>query len=321
LNPNACHPIELQRRSRAWLRAGGECVQAIQRFAPTAAAFLLILGGAFAAPAAVEPAQPESQHESQTLPWKVGAPAAPIGDDLAEIDLSEDQIYLDQAGSRAFLELTQNPTTGAEMAVVAPATEDAQWFVVFEWNEIGYVDDDEKDDLDAAGMLEAIREATIAGNEERSRRGWPTMQIVGWQEEPHYDTATNHLTWAIVGASQGQQTINRMIKLLGRKGVMTVTLVAAPEQIATASASVDAMLGSYRFRRGNTYAEYLPGKDSVAEMGLKGLILGGAGAALIKSGLLGKFWKVIVAGVVGLGAVVSRLFGRNKDVGSGTTPT
>lgn len=275
------------------------------------------LGVALASPAAVEPAQPEPQ----ALPWKIGTPATPIGDDLAEIDLGETQIYLDRAGTRRFLELTQNPTSGSEMAVVAPTTDAEQWFLVFEWSEIGYVKDDEKDALDAAAMLESIREATAAGNEERTKRGWPTMEIVGWQQEPHYDTASNHLTWAIVGASEGHQTINRMVKLLGRKGVMTVTLVSPPGEIATASVQVDELLGAYRFRPGNTYAEFLPGKDSVAELGLKGLILGGAGAALIKSGLLAKFWKVIVAGIVGLGAGISRLFGRKKEAGVGPTPT
>jgi uncharacterized membrane-anchored protein len=277
---------------------------------------LLSFGVSLASRGAVEP----TQSEPQTLPWKLGTPAAPIGNDLAEIDLGEGLIYLDQAGTRQFLELTQNPTSGTEMAVVAPQSDEQQWFLVFEWSEIGYVKDDEKDDLDAAAMLAAIREATAAGNEERTKRGWPTMEIVGWQQEPHYDTASNHLTWAIVGASEGHQTINRMTKLLGRKGVMTVTLVSAPEEIATASAQADGLLGGYRFRPGNTYAEFLPGKDSVAELGLKGLILGGAGAALIKSGLLGKFWKVIVAGVVAVGAGVSRLLGRGKS-GSTGTPT
>ena len=289
----------------------------IHRSAVVLGAILLSVGVALASPAAVEPAQPEPQ----TLPWKPGTAAAPIGNDLAEMDLGEGLIYLDQAGTRQFLELTQNPTSGAEMAVVAPASDAEQWFLVFEWNEIGYVKDDEKDQLDAEAMLASIRDATAAGNEERQKRGWPAMEIVGWQQEPHYDTATNHLTWAIVGASEGHQTINRMIKLLGRKGVMTVTLVAAPEELAAASAHVDTLLGAYRFRPGKTYAEYLPGKDSVAEMGLKGLILGGAGAVLIKSGLLAKFWKVIVVGIAGLGGGIARLFGRKKDAGSGTTPT
>ncbi len=291
----------------------------IHRFAVVLGTTLLCLGVASASVAAVEPAQPEAA--PPTLPWKVGTAGAPIGNDLAEIDLGEGLLFLDQAGTRAFLDLSQNPASGDEMAIVAPATEAEQWFLVFEWNEIGYVKDDEKDELDAAAMLASIREATMAGNEERTKRGWAPMEIFGWQEEPHYDTASNHLTWAIVGASEGHQTINRMIKLLGRKGVMTVTLVAAPEELATASARVDTLLGDYRFRPGNTYAEYLPGKDSIAEMGLKGLILGGAGAVLIKSGLLAKSWKVIVAVLVGVGAGVARLLGRKKDVGSGTTPT
>jgi uncharacterized membrane-anchored protein len=289
----------------------------IHRSAVVLGTILLSFGAAVGSPAAVEPAQPEPQ----TLPWKPGTAAAPIGNDLAEIDLGEGHIYLDQAGTREFLELTQNPTSGAEMAVVAPATDAEQWFLVFEWNEIGYVKDDEKDELDADAMLESIRKGTEAGNEERTKRGWPAMEIVGWQQEPHYDTTSNHLTWAILGASEGQQSVNRMVKLLGRKGVMTVTLVAAPEEIATASAHVDKLLGAYRFRPGKTYAEYLPGKDTVAEMGLKGLILGGAGAVLIKSGVLAKFWKVIVVGIAGLGGGIARLFGRNKDAGSGTTPT
>ena len=58
---------------------------------------LLSFGVALASPAAVEPAQPEPQ----TLPWKIGTPATPIGDDLAEIDLGEAQIYLDHAGADA----------------------------------------------------------------------------------------------------------------------------------------------------------------------------------------------------------------------------
>jgi uncharacterized membrane-anchored protein len=267
--------------------------------------------------AATEPVEPSGP----SLPWKRGVPAAPIGDDLAEIDLTEGHVYLDQAGTRQFLELTQNPVGGSEIAVVAPASDAEQWFLVFEWDAIGYVEDDEKDALDADAMIASIREGTAAGNEERTRRGWPTMEIVGWHEPPHYDAATHHLTWAIVGASQGQKTVNKMVKLLGRRGVMSVTLVASPEEIGAASASADALLARHRFRPGNTYAEYLPGKDSVAEIGLKGLILGGAGAALIKSGLLGKLWKFIAVGVVALGGGIARLFGRKKTAGIGPTAT
>ena len=42
--------------------------------------------------------------------------------------------------------------------------------------------------------------------------------------------------------------------------------------------------------------------------GLAALVAGGAGVALVQSGLLARFWKLIVAGVLALGAGVKRIF-------------
>jgi uncharacterized membrane-anchored protein len=272
------------------------------RFVP-----LLLL--AFAASAAEE-AAPQQPAPPQ-LAWKQGPGSIPIGD-IAKIELSDQYVALDRAGTEKFMELNQNPLEGNEVAVVAPVSDAEQWFLVFQYDEIGYVKDDERDDLDAAAMLKSIQEGTAQANEERAKRGWSTMEIVGWQEEPHYDTATNNLTWAILGQSEGHKTINKLVKLLGRRGVMTATLVAGTEEFAAASNATNQLLGAYAFQAGNTYAEFAEG-DSIAEIGLKGLILGGAGAALIKSGLLGKFWKVLVAGAVALGAGVRRLFGGRSE--------
>jgi len=270
-----------------------------------------------AAPAvlAQEAAPPEAP---PPLDWSHGPGTARIGDDLARLELGEGFVWLDAAGTATFLELTQNPTAGNELAIVAPKAEDENWFLVFEYDDIGYVRDDEKDELDADSMLGSIREGTARANEERQQRGWPALEIVGWQEPPHYDARTQNLTWAIIGQSEGGRTVNKLTKLLGRRGVMTVTLVAAPEEFASASAGADALLGSYVFQPGNTYAEYVEGSDSVAEMGLKALVIGGAGAALLKSGLLGKIWKFLVAGVVVAGGAIGRLFGRRKEAGPGT---
>lgn len=284
------------------------------------ARFVPLILVAFAASAAEEAAQPEAAQPPPQLAWQRGPGSIPIGD-VANIELSDHYVALDQANTRKFMELNQNPVQGNEVAVVAPVSDAERWFLVFEYDEIGYVKDEEKDDLDAASMLDSIREGTKQANEEREKRGWATMEIVGWQEEPHYDGATNNLTWAILGQSQGQKTINKLVKLLGRNGVMTATLVADPAEFAAASATTNKLLGAYAFQPGKTYAEYVEGKDSVAEIGLKGLILGGAGAALIKSGLLGKFWKAIVVGAMAVVAGVRRLFGGKTTEGSPSAPT
>lgn len=268
---------------------------------------LLALGGALAAAA-----QEDAQEAGPQLRWARGPGTAPIGDELAEIDLGENQVFLDAAGTQRMLEMGGNPVSGAELATVAPLSDDEGWFVVFEWSDIGYVKDDEGEDLDADALLEQIRAGNEQANEERERRGWSKLDIVGWQEPPFYDSETHNLTWSIIGESPEGRSVNRLIKLLGRRGVMSATLVASPEELEAAIPKVDALLAGYRFQPGNTYAEFVPGKDRMAEIGLTALIAGGAGVALLKSGLLARFWKLLVVAGGAVVAGIGRLFGRGK---------
>jgi uncharacterized membrane-anchored protein len=233
---------------------------------------------------------------------------APIGDNLAEIDIGGEYLYLDAGETQRFLELNQNPVSGDELATIAPISEDTGWFMIFEFSEIGYVSDEEKDELDADAILSSIREGTEAANEARRERGWPTMTILGWHEPPHYDENTNNLSWAIIGESQGHQSVNRLVKLLGRRGVMTATLVSSPDELSSAMTDANDLLSYYRYQTGSTYAEYLPGTDKLAKYGLTALVVGGAGAALVKSGLLARLWKPVALGLVALGAGIKKFF-------------
>ncbi len=231
---------------------------------------------------------------------------APIGSSLAQMTIDGNFVYLDEAETKRFMELTQNPVDDNELATIAPVVGD--WFVVFQFDDSGYVSDSEKGDLDAAAILESRRAGNERGNEERRKRGWAEYTIVGWQEEPHYDERTNNLSWAITGESRGDRNVNRIIKLLGRSGVMTATLVASPEQLSAAISEMDALLESYQYLPGNQYAEYIPGKDKLAEYGLTALVVGGVGAALVKSGLLAKFWKPVAVAFAALGGGIKRFF-------------
>jgi uncharacterized membrane-anchored protein len=277
------------------------------RSAAAIAAGLCLVGAGLSAGAAAAQSEPEPPK----LDWQLAPLLAPIGEDLAEVALPEGFLYLDQAGTAKLMELTGNPVNGSELATVAPA-EGGGWFLIFEWSEIGWVDDAERDSLDADALLASMKEGTEAANEARRERGWPTIELVGWKEAPHYDERTNNLTWAIEGRSEGQVVLNRLVKLLGRRGVMTVTLVGSPEELATATPQVDRLLEGYRFRPGSTYAEYLPGTDTAAQVGLAALVVGGGAAALAKSGLLAKLWKPLAVGAVALLAGLRRLFGRKQ---------
>lgn len=277
---------------------------------PTARILRLGLITALAlAPLTLRPHAARAQ-EAPAFTWTQGVGGSvPIGSDLAELDLPQEWVFLGQSDTQRLLELMENPLSGSELATVSPAT-DEDWFVVFEYNEVGYVEDDEGADLDADAILESLIEGNKAANQERARRGWGTVEIRGWREPPHYDSLTHNLTWATLARSDGAEIINRNIRLLGRKGVMTVTLVCDPAQLMAASGSLDALLEGFRYLPGNRYDEYVAGVDPVARYGLTALIAGGAAAAAVKSGLLARFWKLIVGGIAAMGATLSRLFGR-----------
>lgn len=266
-----------------------------------AVGFALTLGGAAT----------QAKQDPPQLTWQPSPLLAEVGDELAEIDLPDGFLFLDQAGTAKLMELTGNPVNGSELATVAPA-EGGDWFLVFEWSEIGWVDDAERDSLDADALFASMKEGTEAANEERRERGWSTIELVGWKEAPHYDERTKNLTWAIEAKSEGHPVLNRLVKLLGRRGVMSVTLVGSPEEVETAMPQVDRLLDGYRFREGHTYAEYLPGTDTAAQVGLAALVVGGGAAALAKSGLLAKLWKPIAIGAVALLAGIRRFFGRKQ---------
>lgn len=246
-----------------------------------------------------------SEDEGPALPWQLGPTQGPIGENLAEIDLPEGYMFLGRPGTLELLRLTGNLTGESELAALAKQ-DGSGWFVIFEWDPSGWVDDSDHDELDADALLEDLKANDRAANAQRKELGLPQIELVGWHEAPHYDPQTQNLTWATKLSSDRGVTVNRLMKLLGRRGVMSATLVASPEELPAAQAEVDELLAAYRFLPGSTYAEYIRGTDKAAGYGLGALVVGGV---LAKSGLLAKFWKLIVAGVVAAGAGIRRLFG------------
>ena len=204
------------------------------------------------------------------------------------------------------------------------------WFVVFSYNASGYVKDNEGATLDAAAILKNIQTGTEEANKERQTRGWGALHIDGWQRAPFYDPRTHNLTWSTrVRDETGNVSINHSVRLLGRGGVMHADLVADPEQMTTAVPTFDGVLSNYHFKEGRTYAEWREG-DKVASYGLTALIAGGAGAVAMKTGLLVKFWKLLVAifaaawkfvvvAVAGVVAWVRSLFQRRKPTTQGSS--
>ncbi|HPS57367.1 MAG TPA: DUF2167 domain-containing protein [Spirochaetota bacterium] len=243
--------------------------------------------------------------------WVYG-PATANMNGIAEIKIPDKYRFANGDDTRKIMELYGNPPTDLETGYIEPERRD--WFIVFEFDETGYIKDDEKNSLDADAILKSIKEGTKESNKWRKEKGMPDLAIIGWQKKPSYNTATNNLEWAIINESAGSRNINYNIRFLGRKGVMSVIIVADEKGLNSAVAAANKMLTTYSFTEGNKYSEFTKG-DKIAEYGLAALIAGGAGAAALKTGLLQKFWKFIVAGLVAAGAGIKRLFSGKKSSG------
>ena len=104
-----------------------------------------------------------------SLPWTVGPGTAKIGNQ-AEIKVPEGTRFTGSAGTRKMLEMMHNPTGGNELGLLT--NDELDWFVIFEFEDIGYVKDADKEKLDGQAILESLREGNEAGNDERKKRGW-----------------------------------------------------------------------------------------------------------------------------------------------------
>jgi uncharacterized membrane-anchored protein len=244
----------------------------------------------------------------RALPWQT-APAEGAIASVAHVALTGGLRFLDETASSRFVELNGNPPRSG-IWVLAPARID--WFAVFSFNRMGYVRDDER--LDADALLRALQQGDEGANAERRRLGMPTMRVDGWAVEPHYDAGTRRLEWATrLIDERGDVVVNHTTRILGRTGVMSVTLVSDPVNLTEDLRQFRTALAGLAYDQGETYAEYRTG-DRVAQYGLAGLVLGGAMAAGAGSALKG-FGKMIGLGVLAAAAAawvfVKRIFVRD----------
>lgn len=269
------------------------------------------------------PQQPEAKEEAPApelpqvvdgkvtlrgIEFQVGPCKGELGS-VASVDVPEGFLFTGRQGTVKFMTMNQNPTGDSEVGTVL--SPDGDWFVVFSHEDSGHVSDDEKDDLDADDLLKTLKEGTEYGNQERKRRGWEPLEIVGWHRPPFYDPKTNNLTWSTLLRSASHENLNWTTKLLGRTSTMTVDLVCGADVIDAAIPQFEQLIAGFQYQEGHRYAEFRSG-DKVAEYGLTALVAGGAGVVAAKTGLLAKFWKFIVAGLVAIGAFFKRLFGFGK---------
>lgn len=271
------------------------------------------MAGFVAAGHAADDAAAKEKNPLADLQWQKGPTTFSLGS-FGRIQLSEKTAALSESESNKFLRLTGNlPSPGLNII------SGSNWWATFEFDDAGYVKDDEKIDADA--LLKELKDSDGPSNEERRKQGLPELFTDGWYVPPHYDPTTKRLEWGlrIHASDDNQPVINYTVRVLGRSGYERVVLVSSPETLERDVAEFKQVLKGFDFVDGQRYSEFKPG-DRVAEFGLAALVAGGAAAVATKTGFwkvlvgfLAAGWKLVLGGVVALLAGIGKIFSRKND--------
>lgn len=291
-------------------------------------AFLALAFGAIAqekdkGPSAAELAAfKKLQQTLQSLKFQEGEVTLVGG--KVKLTLTPDFQYLAPSEARKVLvDVWNNPPSVASKTegMIVPKGMDFlaedSWAAVVTWTEEGYVKDEEFEKTDFNKMLQELKEASKEASKERLRQGYGKMELSAWAQPPRYDKTTHKLYWAkAFDVGQNEQALNYDIRVLGRAGVLEVSVISSMSHLGEVDKKAPEILGMVDFTAGNRYADYKEG-DKVAAYGIAGLIAGGV---LAKSGffkglliLLAKLWKPILVGVALCGGAIAKLFGRKKQ--------
>ena len=243
---------------------------------------------------------------------------------MITVDLPPGIVLFEADVAKKMVEATGNSGDNVLAIIVDPKS---TWGISVDYDDVGYVTDDDADKLDAGDLLDQYKEGVKQQNEKRKQMGLPDMVLDGWSEMPRYERASHHLLWGLKGHNADDVFINYFTRVLGRNGFMSIDLVDKPDNIEKAKVAAQPVMNAITFTTGARYENHASG-DKSSGLGLKALILGGAGIAVVsKAGFFIKllliFKKAIIFVVAGIAGFFRWLFGRKKkvDVAGGPSMT
>ncbi|MCB1094342.1 MAG: DUF2167 domain-containing protein [Verrucomicrobiae bacterium] len=245
---------------------------------------------------------------------------------MAHLDMPNGYRYLNADDSRTIIvDYWGNPPGSASdvLGMVVPAGEDLadpdSWAIVLSFSADGYVSDKDADEIDYDDLLDQLKKGNREVNRERQAAGYGKMELTSWAVAPRYDKENKVLHWAKrFDIDDEEDTLNYDVRVLGRRGVLSLNGVAGMNRVSDIEAATPAIVSMVNYNEGHRYADFDPDKDKEADYSLAGLVLGGAVAAKVaaKAGILAKLGAILLAGkkfviiaLLGIAAFFKKLFG------------
>lgn len=245
----------------------------------------------------------------QSLSYKTGVVELESGN--AKLNVPSGFRYLDRLQSIYVLtELWGNPPDSSILGMLVPENKGVLaangWVFTISYDEIGYVKDDDAEDIDYDDLLKEQQKEFKEANPERIKEGYQPIEFIGWASSPYYDKDKKILHWAkeLKFGQDSLNTLNYNLRVLGRKGMFMLNAIASMNELPEVKTSIDKVIGSVEFKEGSKYLDFNPEIDEVAAWTIGGLV---AGKILAKVGLFAlllKFWKLIGLAIAGAAAAV-----------------
>lgn len=257
------------------------------------------------------------EHGTITLQNGIGNIEIPAGFKYLE-PVQAEQVIVDLWGNPR----TANITLGLILPEHQGILSDSGYVFNIQYDEIGYVKDDDADEIDYDELLTHMQKDAEEENKERIAQNYEPISIVGWAAKPFYDKDKKVLHWAkeIKFGNQEMNTLNYNIRVLGRKGVIILNAIASMPNLALVQKDVDKVLTIVKFNEGHKYENFDSSIDEVAAWTIGGLV---AGKVLAKVGFLAlilKFWKIIALAIAGFFGAFWKKFKKNKEENTTGSP-
>jgi uncharacterized membrane-anchored protein len=201
--------------------------------------------------------------------WVSGPEKTSLGA-FATLQIPAGYRFTDAEGARSLLKRMNNPVPAGVIGILAPNS--GEWLAVLEFNGIGHVNDDNKDGMNSKVILKAIQDRNEAQNKDNAKEGAATTASVNWESQPVYDEKDHSLEWAIQAETQSGKVINHTVVLLGRRGVLDVTMIKAYQGSSDLFPLLKQLVKNISFNDGQAYADYQKG-DKTAGVSLARLVV------------------------------------------------
>jgi uncharacterized membrane-anchored protein len=242
--------------------------------------------------------------------------------DQAVLKLPAGYVWIPEPAAGQYMKAMGNRPGESELGLIFPMADDQNWLIVADFNQAGYIKDDDARNWDVEAMFKSLKEGTDAANEERRKQGYPELEIIGWVEKPSYTADTHRLIWSMSARHKGASadegsSINYNTYALGRDGYVSLDLITDMRDIGKDKQHAQTLLAALDFNDGKRYADFNSSTDKVAEYGLAALVGGLAAKKLgffaLAAAFIAKFAKVFLLGGAGVVAGVRAYLKRNKS--------